>query len=158
MSCHRQGYQLLDEELDQASQGLIQPGLEHLQGQGSHSFSGQLCQRLTILSVKNFPLTSDLNPSSFSLKPFHSCPEIQFEKCQISCPRLHPQLFTAQHMDTTGNPGTAVRTWLAVTPQGSSEQLLRVPAALLQSNSSYKTITVRCKPSLLLNLTSEIHF
>jgi len=27
--------------LDQAAQGLIQPGLEHLQGQGIHNLSGQ---------------------------------------------------------------------------------------------------------------------
>ena len=30
----------------QAAQGPIQPSLEHLQGWGTHSFSGQLCQRL----------------------------------------------------------------------------------------------------------------
>jgi len=33
--------QLLDHVLDQAAQGPIQPGLEHLQGWVTHSFSGQ---------------------------------------------------------------------------------------------------------------------
>ena len=33
----------------------IQPGLECLQGWGIHSSSGQLCQRLTALSVRKFP-------------------------------------------------------------------------------------------------------
>ena len=40
--CHRQGYQLLDQVLDQISQGPIQPGLKHLQGWGIHSLSGQI--------------------------------------------------------------------------------------------------------------------
>uniref|UniRef100_A0A669PEJ8 Transmembrane protein 17B n=1 Tax=Phasianus colchicus TaxID=9054 RepID=A0A669PEJ8_PHACC len=44
---------------DQAAQGPIQSGLEHLQGRGIHSLSGQLFQHLTTLSVKNFPLTSN---------------------------------------------------------------------------------------------------
>jgi len=35
--CHRQGHL----PLDQVAQSLIQPGLEHCQGGGSHSFSGQ---------------------------------------------------------------------------------------------------------------------
>ena len=54
----------------QAAQGPIQPGLECLQGWGTHSFSGQLCQCLTTLSLKISPLTSYLNLLSFSLKPF----------------------------------------------------------------------------------------
>jgi len=48
----------------------IQPGLEHLQGWGICS-SGQLCQCLTTIWVKDFFLTSSLNLLSFSLKPFH---------------------------------------------------------------------------------------
>ena len=39
-------------------------------GMGHHSFSGQLCQGLTSLWVKNFLLTCDLNFPSFSLEPF----------------------------------------------------------------------------------------
>jgi len=38
-------------------------------GQGIHSLSGQLFQHLPTLSVKNFPLTSNLNLPSFSFKP-----------------------------------------------------------------------------------------
>jgi len=39
--CHRQGHQPPDVALDQDAQGPIQPGLEHLQGWGIHSLSGQ---------------------------------------------------------------------------------------------------------------------
>jgi len=35
--CHRQGHF----PLDQVAQSHIQPGLEHFQGGGTHSFSGQ---------------------------------------------------------------------------------------------------------------------
>ena len=44
--------------------------IEHLQGWGIHSLSGQLFQHLTALSVKNFSLISNLNLPSLSLKPF----------------------------------------------------------------------------------------
>ena len=56
--------------LDQAAQGPIQPGLEHLQGWGIHTLSGQLFQHLTTLIVKNFPLTSNLHLPSFNFNPF----------------------------------------------------------------------------------------
>jgi len=46
----------------------IQPGLEYLQGCGTHIFSGQLCQCLTVLWIKNCILTFNLNIPSFSLK------------------------------------------------------------------------------------------
>lgn len=49
----------------QAAQGPIEPGIECLQGRGTHSFYGQLCQSFTTLSGKNFPLTSNLNLPSF---------------------------------------------------------------------------------------------
>jgi len=42
----------------QAAQGLIHLGLEHLQRGGTHSFSGQLCQGLTTLWVRNSCLTA----------------------------------------------------------------------------------------------------
>ena len=54
---------------DQIAQDPIQPALEVLQGWGTHSFSGQLCQRLTAPS-KDFFLMSNLNFPSFSLKTF----------------------------------------------------------------------------------------
>jgi len=38
---HRQGFQPPHFILDQAAQGPIQPGLEHLQGRGIHNLSGQ---------------------------------------------------------------------------------------------------------------------
>jgi len=55
--CHRQSHQpphLM--VLDQVAQGSIQSGPEHLQGWGTHSLSEQ---HLTIVSVKNFSLTSN---------------------------------------------------------------------------------------------------
>jgi len=45
--CHRQGCQPPYLMLDQAAQGPIQPGIEHLQGRGIHNLSGWLCQSLT---------------------------------------------------------------------------------------------------------------
>jgi len=68
--CFMQGCQLSHLILDQAAQGPIQPGREHLQGWGIHSLSGQLFQHLTTLIVKNFPLISNLNLPSFNLQPF----------------------------------------------------------------------------------------
>ena len=70
--CHRQGHQPPHLILGQAAQGSIQPGLEHLQGWGIHSLSGQLFQHLSTLIVKNFPLISNVNLPSFDLKPFPS--------------------------------------------------------------------------------------
>jgi len=66
----RQGHQPVHLIPAQAAQGPIQPGLEHLQGWGIHSLSGQLFQHLTALIVKNFPLTSNLSLPSFNFKPF----------------------------------------------------------------------------------------
>ena len=62
--------------LDQAAQGLIQPGLEHLRGQSIHNLSGQpvastspqsLFEKLTLnlslpsLSLNSFPLVLSLS-------------------------------------------------------------------------------------------------
>jgi len=58
--CHRQGLQPPYLMLDQAAQGPIQPGLEHLQGWGIHSLSGQLFQLLTTPIVKNHLAVSTL--------------------------------------------------------------------------------------------------
>jgi len=69
-TCHRQGHQLPYLILDQAAQGLIQAGPEHLQGWGIHSLSGQLFQHLITLIVENFPLTPNLNLPSLNLKQF----------------------------------------------------------------------------------------
>ena len=70
----------------QAAQGPIQPGLEHLRG-GAPQLCGQQCQRLTALSVRNFPLTSDPTLPFFSLKPLplilslSDCVKYQFPSC-----------------------------------------------------------------------------
>jgi len=63
-SCYRQGHQPPYLIATQAAQGPIQPGLEHLQGWGMHSLSGQLFQHLTTLVVKIFPLTACQNSLS----------------------------------------------------------------------------------------------
>ena len=65
---HRQGHQPPHLIPDQVAQGSIQPGLEHLQGRGIHSLSGQPVPAPHHLTVKNFPLTSNLNLPSLSLK------------------------------------------------------------------------------------------
>jgi len=41
LPCHRQGHHPLGVVLDQITQGPIQPGLEHLQGQDIYNLSGQ---------------------------------------------------------------------------------------------------------------------
>ena len=58
-----------------ATQQLSCPGLHPTwpwapPGMGHHSFSGQLCQRLTAIRVKNFFLTSLLDFLSLTLNPF----------------------------------------------------------------------------------------
>jgi len=55
--CHMQGCQPPHLILDQAAQGHIQPGLEHLQGWGITTSPGSPFQHLTAVSVKNFPDT-----------------------------------------------------------------------------------------------------
>ena len=54
--CHGQGCH----PAAQAAQGFIQPRLECLQGWGTHSFSGQLCQCLTHFWIDKFLLTSNV--------------------------------------------------------------------------------------------------
>lgn len=56
--------------LNQAAQSPIQPSLEYLWGWGIRSFSSSLCQCLTALWVKNFPLTCNLNHPCLTLKSF----------------------------------------------------------------------------------------
>ena len=65
----RQGHQPPDLILVQAAQGPIQPGLEHLQGWMGHP-QPLWAACFSTLTVKNFPLTPNLNLPSFSLKPF----------------------------------------------------------------------------------------
>ena len=73
----------------QAAQGPIQPGLEHLQGRGIHSLSGQLFQHLTTLIVKNFPLISNINLPSFNLNfPCPALGQLAASRAQLSLPLL----------------------------------------------------------------------
>jgi len=65
-SCYVQGPQ----PADQAAQSHIQPGLQCLQGWGTHSLLGQPVQCVTTLWVKNFLLISNLNLPCLSLRPF----------------------------------------------------------------------------------------
>jgi len=72
--CHRQCCQQLDQILDHIAQGPIQSGLNHLQWWGIHSLSGQPMPRwwpaLHHPFCEELPPASNLNLSSFSLKPF----------------------------------------------------------------------------------------
>ena len=70
--CHMQGCQPPDE----AAQGPIQPDLEYLQRWGHPQPLCSLFHRLTILQVKNFFLTYNLNIPPFSLKPFLLVPSL----------------------------------------------------------------------------------
>jgi len=60
----------------QAAQSHIQPGLECLQGWGTHSLLGQPDQGVTTLRGKNFLLISNLSLPCLSLKPFPPVPSL----------------------------------------------------------------------------------
>ena len=68
--CHRQGWQPLDEVLDQIAQGPIQPGLKYLQEWGIHNLPWQPVAAPHHSLSKKIPPTSNLNFLSFGLKPF----------------------------------------------------------------------------------------
>ena len=74
--CRRQGYQPPYLILDQAAQGLIQPGLEHLQGWGIHNLPGQLVPAPHHSHSKELP--PDIQPKSslLQLKTVFPCPAI----------------------------------------------------------------------------------
>jgi len=55
----------------------VQPDLGCLQGWGTATYLGNLCQCLTTLIVKNVFLRSNLNLLSFGLKPFPLVPSQQ---------------------------------------------------------------------------------
>jgi len=76
LPCHRQDHQLPHLILDQAAQGPIQPGLEHLQGQGIHNIFGQ-----PVLAPYHFhskELPPDIQPifSRLQLKTISPCPAV----------------------------------------------------------------------------------
>jgi len=64
-SCHRQGHL----SSDKVTQSPIQPELGHLQWWGTQNLPGQPVALFHTSILKNFFLTSNLNLSSFSLKP-----------------------------------------------------------------------------------------
>jgi len=64
--CYVQGRQ----PADQAAQSHIQPGLECLQGWGTHSLLGQPVQCVTTLWGKNFLLISNLKETNSDLEPY----------------------------------------------------------------------------------------
>jgi len=68
--CHMQGHQPPYLILDQAAQGLIQPGPEHLQGWGTHNHSVQPVSAHHHNLDKELPPITNLNLPSFNLKPF----------------------------------------------------------------------------------------
>ena len=73
--CHGQGHLPLEQV---APSPCVQPGLEHCQGWGSHSFSGKsLCQRLSTLTGNNFCLISNLNFPCSSVNPSPLVPSLQ---------------------------------------------------------------------------------
>jgi len=86
--CRRQGYQPPYLILDQAAQGLIQPGLEHLQGWGIHNLPGQLVPAPHHSHSKELP--PDIQPKSslLQLKTISLCPAIIYP-----CKECTPLLF-----------------------------------------------------------------
>ena len=71
----RQGHQP-PHLLDQAAQGPIQPGLEHLQGQGIHNFSGQPVPAPYHSPGKELPPNIQPKSSLFQVKTLSHCPAV----------------------------------------------------------------------------------
>jgi len=86
--CCVQGCQLSHLILDQAAQGPIQPGREHLQGWGIHSLSGQPVPTPHHSHNKELPPDIQSKSSLLQLITFPLCPAII-----CSCKQLTPLLF-----------------------------------------------------------------
>jgi len=71
--CHRHGHQPPDMVLDQAAQGLNQPDLEHLQGWGIHSLSGQPVPAPYCSLCKELPPNIQSKPSLLEFKTIPIC-------------------------------------------------------------------------------------
>jgi len=71
--CHRQHHQFPDLVLDQAAQGPIQPGIEHLQGWSIHSLSGQPVPAPHHSLCKELPPDIQSKPSLLELKTIPPC-------------------------------------------------------------------------------------
>ena len=65
---HRHGHQPPDLLLDEAAQGSIQPGFEHLQGWGIHSLSGQPVPAPYHSLCEEYPPDIHSKPSRLELK------------------------------------------------------------------------------------------
>ena len=86
--CHRQGHQPPDLVLDQAAQDPIQPGLEHLEGWGIHSLSGQPVPAPHHSLCEQLPSDIQSKPSLFELRSVSPCPITIYP-----CKNLIPLLF-----------------------------------------------------------------
>ena len=71
-----QGHQLPHLILDQAAQGSIQPGLEHLKGWGIHNLSGQPVPAPHHSHSKVLPPAIQPKSSLLQLKNISSCPVV----------------------------------------------------------------------------------
>jgi len=74
--CHRQGHQPPNLVLEQAAQGPIQPGLEHLQWRGIHDLSGQPVPAPHHSRSKELPCDIQPKSSVLQLKTISPCPPV----------------------------------------------------------------------------------
>jgi len=79
--CHGQGHL----QLDQAAQSPLQPGLEHFQGGGSHSFSGQPVPVPHHPHSEEFPSYIYSKSTVFQFKAMTPCP-LPTCPCKMSLP------------------------------------------------------------------------
>ena len=100
--CQTQGHQLPHLILDQAAQGPIQPGLEHLQGWGTHKLSGQPVPTPFHSLCKELPLDVKSKPSHLQLKTIPPvffvnavfCPKTWVKFCMWECGSIWNQSST----------------------------------------------------------------
>ena len=90
--CKGQGHQPLH-LLDQAAQGLIQPGLEHLQGWGIHNLSEQPVPAPHHSPGKELPPNIQPKSSLFQLKTVPPCPAVIYPS-KVFAPFLEMDLLT----------------------------------------------------------------
>ena len=138
---HRQSHQPPHLILDQAAQGPIQPGLEHLQGWGIHSLSGQPVPAPHYSHSKEPP--PDIQPKSSLLQLRTISPPPAG-----STPTPQPSLHTGYKMmgvtvtDTALTAGRPCSPKHLCTPPGTSAavstRFCSVPAALRHSVSSLR--------------------
>jgi len=88
--CRMQGHQPPHLILDQAAQGPIQPGLEHLQGWGIHNLLGQPVPAPHHSHSKELP--PDIQPKSslLQLKTISPCPPVIYPSKELIL-KIHEQ-------------------------------------------------------------------